>query len=106
LLSKDLSELAISELKQLLQAKHIDFSDCLEKADLQQKVREVYHISDNGSTQSHIAQTPCVIYLHGNCGCRVDGLDCLDLITSYGFSFFAVDLAGSGLSEGLQIFSL
>ena len=43
---------------------------------------------------------PCIVYLHGNSGCRVDALDALELAILYNFSLFSVDLSGSGHSEG------
>lgn len=43
---------------------------------------------------------PCVIYLHGNVGCRTDALDFLDVVLLYNCTLFCVDLAGSGKSEG------
>eukprot|EP01103_Thecamoeba_quadrilineata_P018731 TRINITY_DN7314_c0_g1_i1.p1 TRINITY_DN7314_c0_g1~~TRINITY_DN7314_c0_g1_i1.p1 ORF type:complete len:576 (-),score=105.31 TRINITY_DN7314_c0_g1_i1:155-1882(-) len=43
---------------------------------------------------------PCVIYLHGNCGCRLDAHDCLQILLPYNISLFTLDLSGSGLSDG------
>jgi cephalosporin-C deacetylase-like acetyl esterase len=42
---------------------------------------------------------PCVVYLHGNCGCRWDGLEILWLL-KHGFSLFVYDACGSGHSDG------
>ncbi len=42
-----------------------------------------------------------VIYLHGNAGCRIDGIhDCYDLVVRLGLILIVLDFAGSGLSEG------
>eukprot|EP01104_Vermistella_antarctica_P020853 TRINITY_DN9111_c0_g1_i3.p1 TRINITY_DN9111_c0_g1~~TRINITY_DN9111_c0_g1_i3.p1 ORF type:complete len:913 (+),score=165.18 TRINITY_DN9111_c0_g1_i3:342-3080(+) len=47
---------------------------------------------------------PCVVYLHGNGGCRLDGLEHLELIvSSCEATFFVMDFAGSGHSEGEYI---
>jgi len=43
--------------------------------------------------------TPCVVYLHGNCGSRLDALEILPVLQQ-GMSLFAYDASGSGLSEG------
>ena len=42
---------------------------------------------------------PVVIYLHGNCGSRVDSLEVLHLLGE-GFSLFTYDACGSGQSDG------
>eukprot|EP01104_Vermistella_antarctica_P002417 TRINITY_DN1265_c0_g1_i1.p1 TRINITY_DN1265_c0_g1~~TRINITY_DN1265_c0_g1_i1.p1 ORF type:complete len:782 (+),score=175.07 TRINITY_DN1265_c0_g1_i1:206-2551(+) len=43
---------------------------------------------------------PCVIYLHGNCGCRLDAFECLETLLPYNIQVFAFDFSGSGNSEG------
>lgn len=48
-------------------------------------------------------QMPCVIYMHGNCGCRAEALDILDLVLGGGMTLFALDFGGCGLSEGEHI---
>lgn len=50
--------------------------------------------------QRTLSKMPCVIYLHGNVGCRTDALDFLDVVLLYNCTLFCVDLAGSGKSEG------
>lgn len=45
-------------------------------------------------------QLPCVIYLHGNCGCRLDALECLPILLPYNITLVALDFTGSGSSEG------
>jgi pimeloyl-ACP methyl ester carboxylesterase len=42
---------------------------------------------------------PCVVYLHGNSGSRVDGQEILYLLR-HGFTLFTYDASGSGRSEG------
>jgi alpha-beta hydrolase superfamily lysophospholipase len=49
------------------------------------------------------AQMPCVIYLHGNCGCRADAVECLEEALTHGFTLLSCDLSGSGKSEGEYI---
>lgn len=43
---------------------------------------------------------PCVIYAHGNAGSQVDGIEVAAVCLPYGFSVFAFDFSGSGMSEG------
>ena len=43
---------------------------------------------------------PCVIYLHGNSGSRCDATEAIRLLLPARITVFAVDLSGSGLSEG------
>eukprot|EP01094_Clydonella_sp_ATCC50884_P025562 TRINITY_DN6765_c0_g1_i1.p1 TRINITY_DN6765_c0_g1~~TRINITY_DN6765_c0_g1_i1.p1 ORF type:complete len:397 (-),score=79.90 TRINITY_DN6765_c0_g1_i1:178-1368(-) len=43
---------------------------------------------------------PCVVYAHGNCGCRLDALSVLPVVVPLGCSVFALDFSGSGLSQG------
>lgn len=43
---------------------------------------------------------PCVIYLHGNSGCRLDALETLEHICAYNIALFAFDFSGSGMSHG------
>eukprot|EP01089_Gocevia_fonbrunei_P020454 TRINITY_DN7637_c0_g1_i1.p1 TRINITY_DN7637_c0_g1~~TRINITY_DN7637_c0_g1_i1.p1 ORF type:complete len:389 (+),score=57.68 TRINITY_DN7637_c0_g1_i1:139-1305(+) len=43
---------------------------------------------------------PCVIYCHGNCGCRLDALDCLRILLPYNITLVSIDFTGSGLSDG------
>ncbi|KAH8582762.1 protein with a conserved N-terminal region [Cryptosporidium sp. chipmunk genotype I] len=43
---------------------------------------------------------PCVIYLHGNCSSRREALPYIPLLLPIGITVMAVDLSGSGLSDG------
>src|SRR5690606_15919201 len=45
---------------------------------------------------------PCVIYCHGNCGCRLDAVDCLRILLPYNITLVSLDFSGSGLSEGTE----
>ncbi|KAH9580106.1 Xaa-Pro dipeptidyl-peptidase-like domain [Trypanosoma melophagium] len=45
------------------------------------------------------SRRPCVVYLHGNCGSRYDALEALFLLR-HGFTLFALDASGSGVSDG------
>ena len=47
--------------------------------------------------------SPCVIYLHGNSGSRCDAVDAVRLLLPAGVSVFALDLGGSGISEGEHV---
>mmetsp|Transcript_19673 Transcript_19673/g.9136 ORF Transcript_19673/g.9136 Transcript_19673/m.9136 type:complete len:162 (+) Transcript_19673:1-486(+) len=46
---------------------------------------------------------PCVVYLHGNCSSRLEALPCVPVLLPSNITVFALDLAGSGLSEGEYI---
>ncbi|KAG9412265.1 hypothetical protein AC1031_015199 [Aphanomyces cochlioides] len=50
-----------------------------------------------------IKPTPCLIYLHSNVGSRKDSLRLRDHALSIGFSFFAFDYSGSGISDGIYV---
>lgn len=50
--------------------------------------------------QRKTKQMPVVIYLHGNCGCRVDAIECLEGVLGAGMTLIGIDLSGSGKSEG------
>ncbi|KAF7456320.1 PhoPQ-activated pathogenicity-related protein [Cryptosporidium felis] len=43
---------------------------------------------------------PCVVYLHGNCSSRREALPYIPLLLPIGITVMAVDLSGSGLSDG------
>lgn len=46
---------------------------------------------------------PCIVYLHGNASCRAEALECLPLVLTSGLTLFALDLSGSGQSDGEYI---
>jgi len=46
------------------------------------------------------ATRPCLIYLHGNSSARIEAISYLALCLSIGATLFAVDLSGSGKSDG------
>ena len=48
----------------------------------------------------HNEAVPCLIYCHGNCGSRLDAREVMETMVPLGISVFALDFAGSGLSEG------
>jgi hypothetical protein len=89
----------------------LDTRQCVEKEDLVKLLRLSCPVVDDSAdapnAEGSFAEdaAPCVVYLHGNCGCRLDSIDILDLCLLYGFSVFCVDLSGSGLSEG-EVISL
>lgn len=49
---------------------------------------------------SEDAQLPCVIYCHGNSGCRADGNEAAIVLLSSNITVFTFDFSGSGLSDG------
>ena len=53
--------------------------------------------------QRQAAKLPVVIHLHGNCGCRADVVEFLQEVLDNGMTLVAIDLSGSGMSEGEYI---
>lgn len=51
-------------------------------------------------TASSAAPSPCVIYLHGNCGCRVEVVEYLPALLQSGITVLSYDASGCGMSEG------
>jgi hypothetical protein len=51
-------------------------------------------------TRCGLQALPCVVFLHGNSGCRVDAFDAVRVLLPLNFTVFTLDFAGSGLSEG------
>ncbi|KAF1318520.1 Serine protease family s09x, partial [Globisporangium splendens] len=49
------------------------------------------------------AKLPCIVILHGNSSCRLGGLEIVTHAIPAGFSVFALDFAGSGLSQGKYV---
>lgn len=49
------------------------------------------------------AQLPCVIYLHGNAACRIAAIELLQHLLTCAVTVFALDFAGSGLSQGEHV---
>ena len=45
-------------------------------------------------------ELPCVVFMHGNSSARVEAISQLALCLSIGASLFALDMAGSGQSDG------
>jgi hypothetical protein len=43
---------------------------------------------------------PCVIYMHGNAGNKLEGLEYAPLLLPMGFDLFTFDFSGCGNSEG------
>lgn len=46
------------------------------------------------------AKLPCVIYCHGNSGCRADGNEAAIVLLPSNITVFTLDFSGSGLSDG------
>mmetsp|Transcript_7537 Transcript_7537/g.7400 ORF Transcript_7537/g.7400 Transcript_7537/m.7400 type:complete len:159 (-) Transcript_7537:431-907(-) len=46
---------------------------------------------------------PCVIYLHGNCSCRLEGLTAVPILLPANTTVVAFDWSGCGNSEGTYI---
>lgn len=54
-----------------------------------------FEMDDNANNQK-----PCIIYCHANSGSRVNALQIVRAVLPFGYSVFAFDFGGSGLSEG------
>lgn len=50
-----------------------------------------------------VQKLPCVVYMHGNCGCRANAFEILPYILPLNATVFAFDFAGCGHSEGTRI---
>lgn len=48
---------------------------------------------------------PCVIYLHGNTGCRLDGAENVILLLPLNISLFTLDFSAAGWSDGNFLFT-
>eukprot|EP00011_Vannellida_sp_DIVA3-517-6-12_P002916 CAMPEP_0114628432 /NCGR_PEP_ID=MMETSP0168-20121206/12818_1 /TAXON_ID=95228 ORGANISM="Vannella sp., Strain DIVA3 517/6/12" /NCGR_SAMPLE_ID=MMETSP0168 /ASSEMBLY_ACC=CAM_ASM_000044 /LENGTH=482 /DNA_ID=CAMNT_0001839815 /DNA_START=63 /DNA_END=1508 /DNA_ORIENTATION=- len=103
MVAQGVDSLSVRQLKHLLARARVGTADLLEKAELVARVRQAYHLDGIAADAREGGRAPCVVYLHGNCGCRMDALDTLPLLLSMGFSLFCLDLSGSGLSEGEYI---
>ncbi|KAJ0411102.1 hypothetical protein ATCC90586_008077 [Pythium insidiosum] len=49
------------------------------------------------------SKRPCIVVLHGNSSCRLGSLEIVAFAIPAGFSVFALDFSGSGLSEGKYV---
>lgn len=54
-------------------------------------------------SQRSAKRLPCVVYCHGNSGCRVDSLPAVQLLLPMNITVFAFDFTGSGLSDGKHV---
>lgn len=48
-------------------------------------------------------KVPCVVYLHGNSGCRMDADDFVDSFLIHRISVFSLDFTGCGMSDGEHV---
>jgi pimeloyl-ACP methyl ester carboxylesterase len=55
------------------------------------------------STLGDESDVSCVIYLHGNCSCQVEGIFLVPIFVCPGVSVFCLDFSGCGNSEGEYI---
>ena len=53
--------------------------------------------------RSMLGAKPVVIYLHGNSSSRMEAVDQLENLISFGITLFCFDFSGCGLSEGEYI---
>ncbi|KAJ1487103.1 Alpha/Beta hydrolase protein [Baffinella frigidus] len=59
-----------------------------------------FYFAADRKTGQAVACSPCVVYLHGNSGCRLEGDELADSFLKRGVSFFSMDFCGCGLSSG------
>eukprot|EP00961_Rhodomonas_salina_P295826 3935816-Rhodomonas_salina.1 len=59
-----------------------------------------YHRDNDEETGNQQEPSPCVVYLHGNCGSRVDADEVVEGLLDRGLAVFSLDFAGCGLSDG------
>ncbi|KAL8088830.1 uncharacterized protein LOC141697078 isoform X1 [Apium graveolens] len=52
------------------------------------------------STFPNETSLPCVIYCHGNSGCRADANEAAVILLPFNITVFTLDFSGSGLSDG------
>lgn len=55
------------------------------------------------SKTGHQGKLPCIVVLHGNSSCRLGALEIVMYALPAGFTVFAMDFCGSGLSEGKYV---
>nr|CCA24963.1 serine protease family S09X putative [Albugo laibachii Nc14] len=54
-------------------------------------------------SQDNRCPSPCIVFLHGNSSCRLGALEIVSYALPAGFSVFALDFAGSGMSQGKYV---
>ncbi|KAF4714660.1 hypothetical protein FOZ62_024710, partial [Perkinsus olseni] len=59
-----------------------------------------WKFDNNNDDDDQAVCCPCVIYLHGNCSSRLEGLQAIPVLLPLGISLFVFDFAGSGKSDG------
>uniref|UniRef100_A0AAV1T7K2 Serine aminopeptidase S33 domain-containing protein n=1 Tax=Peronospora matthiolae TaxID=2874970 RepID=A0AAV1T7K2_9STRA len=55
------------------------------------------------ATEQQDERRPCIVVLHGNSSCRLGALEIVMYALPAGFTVFALDFSGSGLSEGKYV---
>ena len=58
------------------------------------------NLPPNSPPSEESIQFPCVVYCHGNSGCRIDSIAYIEQFASRGIALFAFDFLGSGISDG------
>jgi alpha-beta hydrolase superfamily lysophospholipase len=64
------------------------------------KIKCSQYLPVDSNTLQVAAPVPCVVYLHGNSGSRMDADDMVDTFLAEKISVFSIDFAGCGLSDG------
>ncbi|RHN72738.1 putative serine aminopeptidase, S33, alpha/Beta hydrolase [Medicago truncatula] len=74
-----------------------------QRKDLELKNARGYTLKCSHYIPSHFPEDislPCVIYCHGNSGCRVDANEAAVVLLPSNITVFTLDFSGSGLSDG------
>lgn len=58
------------------------------------------HYIPSSSLENTTTPLPCVIYCHGNSGCRADANEAAMVLLPSNITVFTLDFSGSGLSDG------
>eukprot|EP00286_Rhodomonas_abbreviata_P005458 CAMPEP_0181334178 /NCGR_PEP_ID=MMETSP1101-20121128/26103_1 /TAXON_ID=46948 /ORGANISM="Rhodomonas abbreviata, Strain Caron Lab Isolate" /LENGTH=322 /DNA_ID=CAMNT_0023444101 /DNA_START=232 /DNA_END=1196 /DNA_ORIENTATION=- len=66
----------------------------------QLKIKGSHYLPVHADTMQVTKPVPCVVYLHGNSGSRIDADDIVDSYLAVGIAVFSIDFGGCGLSEG------
>ena len=64
------------------------------------KVKASLYLPVNSTTLEVDRPVPCVVYLHGNSGSRLDADDMVDTFLTAKIAVLSIDFAGCGLSDG------
>ena len=64
------------------------------------KIKCSHYLPVDSDSLKVVGKVPCVVYLHGNSGSRMDADDMVDTFLAEKISVFSIDFAGCGMSDG------